>query len=59
MNEKSKSQTVNEVIEKSQLLTEIMLCIKDYFECTVIREGKSIIITFNNGQKFKLDIAKL
>ncbi|MDE7306774.1 MAG: hypothetical protein K2N33_05225 [Clostridia bacterium] len=51
------NKTQIEVIEKSQLLSEIMLCIKDCFECDISCEEQSILLTFGSGQKFQLKLS--
>ncbi len=54
MDKKPEMQT----IEKGELLQEIIICLKDYFLCDIAAENNGINLSFNNGQKFRLNLSE-
>lgn len=48
----------NYTTDEKQLLQEIKAMLDDYFVCSVSEDNDGIIMSLENGQKFKLHISK-
>ena len=46
-------------IDKKSLLNEIIITIRDYFNCNIVQNDNSAILHFDNGQRFKLSIGEV
>ncbi len=46
-------------IDASDLLLDLKVLIKEYYVATFSDEGKSLVISFNNGQKFKINLEEI
>lgn len=46
-------------IDEKSLLEEILITIGDYFSCTIVQEGRHALLSFENGQKFRLSTEKV
>ena len=44
-------------IDGKSLLEEIAMTIREYFSCTVVQEGEKALLTFENGQRFRLALS--
>lgn len=43
-------------IDEKGLLEEIIVTIRDYFNCSIVQSNNSALLHFDNGQRFKLTI---
>ena len=43
-------------IGEKGLLNEIIITIRDYFNCNIVQSDNSALLHFDNGQRFKLSI---
>lgn len=46
-------------IEAGDLLFDLKVLLKEYYIATFTDDGKSLLINFNNGQKFKLSLEEI
>ena len=46
-------------IDKKSLLNEIIITIRDYFNCYIVQSDNSALLHFDNGQRFKLTIGEV
>lgn len=44
------------VIDEKGLLEEIIITIRDYFNCNIVQSDNSALLHFDNEQRFKLSI---
>lgn len=52
-------QEKNYSTNEKELLQEIKAMLNDYFVCSLSEDNKDIIMSLENGQKFKLHISKI
>lgn len=46
-------------IDEKSLLEEIIITIRDYFNCNIMQNDNAALLHFDNGQRFKLTIDKV
>ena len=49
----------NYKIDEKSLLEEIILTIREYFSCTIVQNGRNALLSFENGQRFRLSAAEM
>lgn len=49
----------NYKIEASDLLLDLKVLLKEYYVATFTGDGSSLMINFNNGQKFRLNLEEV
>lgn len=50
---------LNFEIDASDLLLDIKVLLKEYYVATFTGDGSALVIKFNNGQKFKLNLEEI
>ena len=53
------AQGLNFKVEAIDLLVDIKALLKEYYIATFNKNGNSLNITFNNGQKFRLTVKEV
>lgn len=46
-------------VNASDLLLDLKVLLKEYYIATFTSDGNALLINFNNGQKFKLNVEEL
>ena len=49
----------NYKIDEKSLLEEIILTIREYFSCTIVQNGRNALLSFENGQRFRLSAEEM
>ena len=49
----------NYKIDEKSLLEEIILTIREYFSCTIVQNGRHALLSFENGQRFRLSAEEM
>ena len=49
----------NYKIDEKSLLEEIILTIREYFSCTIVQNGRNALLSFENGQSFRLSAEEM
>ena len=49
----------NYKIDEKSLLEEIILTIREYFYCTIVQNGRNALLSFENGQRFRLSAEEM
>ena len=49
----------NYKIDEKSLLEEIILTIREYFSCTIVQNGRNSLLSFENGQRFRLSAEEM
>lgn len=49
----------NYKIDANDLLLDLKVLLKEYYIATFTSDGNALLINFNNGQKFKLNLEEL
>ena len=49
----------NYKIDEKCLLEEIILTIREYFSCTIVQNGRNALLSFENGQRFRLSAEEM
>ena len=49
----------NYKIDEKSLLEEIILTIREYFSCTIVQNCRNALLSFENGQRFRLSAEEM
>lgn len=49
----------NYKIDEKSLLEEIILTIREYFSCTIVQNDRNALLSFENGQRFRLSAEEM
>ena len=49
----------NYKIDEKSLLEEIILTIREYFSCTIVQNAPNALLSFENGQRFRLSAEEM
>lgn len=53
------NEEIPTVIEASDLVCELKILMKDFYEGTITDDGKALKLRFANGQKFKITVTEI